>query len=189
MSKFNFVILIILFLSSLLSAKSQDDFYEKFYEKNFSGYKGIVFICSFDSTDKTLEKISKRAITDIELICSANKINLKVINNNDHYSASYYATLNQYLLLQYYLMATNTEGQYEAKAVFGELSFEIFYSNAIEKYSTNENLNKLARSGYLTIWSKTIIGSGSSFDIITPFSSQAETVLKMAMTLFLKNTR
>ncbi len=124
MQRFNLIILLIGLIPIGAFAESQEEFYEKYYSKNLMGWKGIVFICSFDTNDKILERICQRAISDIELLTAANKVNLKTAKSNDFATASFIANRNQYVTLEYELMATQTQGQYDAKAIgCGSFSF------------------------------------------------------------------
>ncbi|MDZ7753857.1 MAG: hypothetical protein U5S82_19980 [Gammaproteobacteria bacterium] len=159
------------------------------WKKDMAGWKGIVFICSIDSSDKVLEKICRRAETDIELLAASNNVPLKVVDANKFAHAVFFASANDFIILEYELMATQSRGNYDAKAVHARLTFEAFYLNAIEKDSKPTSTNNIPRSGYLELWSRSVIGSGTPNGIVEPFSNGAETHIKKALILYLKYSK
>lgn len=173
-------------LPTLAIGESREEFYEKHYIKNMSGWKGIVFICSFDSSDNVLEQICRRAETDVELLAATSNIALKVADANNFSQASFIAVVDKFVTLEYDLMATQNRGNYDSKAVYARLAFETYLSNAVEKDSKPNSINNSPRSGDLELWSRSVIGSGVPSDIVDPFSNGAETHIKKALTLFLK---
>ncbi len=188
MKNINWLIIVTIIVSlmpTMVFGEAHEQFYKEYYSQNFSGWKGIVFICSYDTKDKVLEKICQRAITDIELLSASNKINLKVIEANNTYKASFKAEINKFVILSYSLLAT--EGQ--NKAVHARLAFTTFYSNAVEKGAKLNSLDSMPRSGDLELWSRSAIGSGSADGIINPFSDNAEMLIKQALTLFIKYSK
>lgn len=188
MQKFSWILLTISLWPSAVFAESQEEFAEKYYRyysKSLLGWKGIVFVCSYDAKDKTLDAICQRAITDIELLAAANKVTLKAARGNDFDTAAFFAVNNGYIKLSYNLMATPTADGY-SKAVHARLVFETYYGDAVEKKSKPGDLEGMPRSGNLEIWSKSIIGIGDPSDIVTPISDGAEIYMKNALTLFLK---
>lgn len=100
------LITIVALIPALALGGSEEQQYEEMINKNMSGWKGIVFICSFDSSEKLLEKICHRAITDIELLAASNNVELKVAEANDFFRASIIALTNEFVTLEYDLMAT-----------------------------------------------------------------------------------
>jgi hypothetical protein len=180
------LITIAFLLPTLVIGETQDQFFEKYHSKNMSGWKGIVFVCSFDSGDKVLEKICDRAVTDTELLAASHKVNLKVVEANKFEQATFVAGVNKFVTLEYELIATQGVGQFDAKAIHARLTFVVFYSNAVEKDTKPNSIDSLPRSGDLELWSKTLIGSGAPTDIVDPFSNGAEVHIKKALTLFIK---
>lgn len=187
----NICLLILTFIALpvLASGESQQASYEKYNSKNMSGWKGIVFICLFDSNDKVLQKICRRAETDIELLAANNNVALKIANANDTRQAAYIAGADKYITLEYDLMATQIRNDYDVQAVHARLRYEIVYSNAIEKGSKPDSIDNLPRSGDLAVWSRSVIGSGVPANIVEPFSDGAETYIKKALTFYLKYNR
>ena len=173
-------------MPTLVIGESQEQFNEQTHSNNMSGWKGIVFVCAFDSSDKVLESICQRAVTDIELLAASNKVKLKVAEANRFEQAASIAADNQFVTLEYELMATLGGSEFDAIAIHARLAFEAFYSNAVENDSKPNSIDSLPRSGDLELWSKTVIGSGSPSDIVDPFSDATEIHIKKALTLFIK---
>ncbi len=178
--------LIFVALPALATEESREAFYEKHNSQNMSGWKGIVFICSFDLSDKVLEKICHRAETDAELLAASHNIALKVVDENNFGDAAYFAALNKFVTLEYKLRATKS-GNYDVKAVHARLTLGTFFSNGIEKGSKPNSIDNIPRSGDLELWSRGTIGSGApDAGIAHEFSNAAETNIKKALTLYLK---
>ena len=177
---------IVVFIPTLVIGESQEQFYEQYHSKNMSGWKGIVFVCSFDASDKVLESICQRAVTDIELLAASNKVELKVAEPNKFEQAALIATANKFVTLEYELVATQGGSEFDAIAIYARLAFEAVYSNAVENDSKPNTIGSLPRSGDLELWSKTVIGSGDPSDIVDPFSDASEIHIKKALTLFIK---
>jgi hypothetical protein len=70
--------------------------------------------------------------------------NLRTIQNNFFRAASL-AGANEFVTLEYELMATQESGQFDVKAIHARLAFEEFYSNAAEKYSNTNAINNIPR--------------------------------------------
>ena len=98
-----------------------------------SGRKEIVFICSLVSSDKILERICRLAETDIKFLAASSNIKLEVADANDFTDASYIAVFSKYVTLEYELMATQSHSNHDSKAVYARLTFETYFSNAVEK--------------------------------------------------------
>lgn len=160
--------------------------YENELAKNFSGWKGIIFLCSYDSNDEILAQICQRGTTDLKLLAAGNKVNLAVAKPNDYRGATVIATLDQFLTLEYELIATVPEDRHQPKLINARLVFRIYYSNAIEKDARSNSMKRFPRAGDLELWSRVTIGSGMPSNIVVPFSSNAEMIFKEALTLFLK---
>ena len=168
------------------SADEIEIFYEKMmHNQNMSGWKGIVFVCYFDSSDKVLEEICQRAETDIELLAAISKIELRIADANNAGQAVYMAGALDYVTLQYNLSATKRETNYETKAVYAELAFTEFYSVAVERHKDSDSIDNMPRTGDLVLWSNDIIGFGPPYTIIGGFSDGAETLIKKALTLYI----
>lgn len=180
------LILLLVAVPTLAIGESREEFYEKHYSKNMSGWRGIVFICSYDSSDKVLEQICRRAETDIELLAASSNVLMKIADANNFVNASFIASLENYVTLEYELMATQSPGSYDSKAVHARLTFKTYLSNAVEKDSKPNSIDSPPRAGDLELWSRSVIGSGVPSEIVDPFSNGAETHLKKALTLFLK---
>jgi hypothetical protein len=180
------LITIAFLVPALVIGETQDQFYEKYHSKNMSGWKGIVFVCSFDSGDKILEKICDRAVIDTELLAASHKVNFKVVEANKSGDEVFFSAVNKFLTLKYELIATQGVGQFDTKAIHARLTFVVFYSNAVEKDAKPNSIDSLPRMGDLELWSKTLIGSGAPTDIVDPFSNEAEGLIKKALTLFIK---
>lgn len=173
-------------LSSVALGDSHSDFYEKFNRQNFSGWKGIVFVCAYDREDRVLAEICLRGTSEIELLAVAAKVSLKVAEPNNLEQASFMAALNKFVTLEYELMATKTINSYDPKAVHGRLVFEVFYSNAVESQASSESLDRFPRSGDLELWSRPIIASGATSELVGPFAEAAESLFKKAIAHFLR---
>jgi len=186
MKIFNWMLVILVLIPIGAFAESQEEALEKLYSQDLAGWKGIVFICSFDANDNTLKRICNRGISDIELLAASNKVNLKIAKNNDFATATYMAAENGYVTLSYGLMATNPKGQNDVKAIHARLSFKEYYSNAVDNNAMQGSLDSMPRPGDLEFWSEQIIGSGNPSSIITPFSDEMEVFIKKALTLFIK---
>lgn len=177
------------FFSQVALADVESDFYEQYYSKNFRGWKGIVFICTYSPSDKVLAKICSRASTDLELLTASHDIELEIIQPNEHGVAAFQAASRGFLTLEYDLTATKPTNSSNAKAIHGQITYALFYSNAVEKDAESGSIDRLPRSGDLEIWSDSIIGSGLPSRIVKPFGDGAETHLKKAVSLFLKYTK
>jgi len=196
--RFTWITFIISFIAITSHAKGQepsdieDSYNKEYYSKKFSGWKGIIFICIYNKDDKVLERICQRATSDIDLLAAATKVNIKFAKSNDFAATLYsisngqYKSYEQYVTLEYSLIATSPSSQNEAKAIHGRLTFTKYYSNAVENNSKSGSLRNIPRPGDLELWSKELIGSGLPSDIITPFSDGAETHIKKALAMFLK---
>ena len=182
MKKFNWIILLLALIPLSGFAETRKEFDKRYYGKNFSGWKGIVFICIFDPDDKTLNKICQRAISDIELLAAAYKVELETSKNNLVTIISH----EDYVVLEYDLMATKSSIQYDTKAIHARLSFINYYTNAVQKNAKSGTLNNMPRSGDLELWSRSVIGNGDPSSVVSPFSDGAEQHIKDAMTIFLK---
>ena len=177
--------LFILLLPTFVVAENLKDIIEENNAKNFAGWKGIVFMCSYDEKDSTLAKICKRGTIDIKLLAASNNIELLVVEPNDYMNLGIAAGFKKYIPLEYELFSTKVKNPSDLRAFFGRLFFRIYYSNIVEKGAKPESIDSLPRSGDLEIWSNYIIGSGTSSGIIKPFSDNAETLFKEALTTFL----
>lgn len=178
--------LIVTLIPTLVIGQTKEQFLEKLYSQKLSGFKGIVFVCSYDSSDKDLERICQRAVTDIELLGANNKVNIKIAEANNFFQSMSIANVDDFVTLEYEISATQNNDQSDTKAVHAHLSLETYYSQAIEMGASNKSINGVPRSGDLELWSRYVIGSGTSADIVEPFSDSAETLLKQALTLFMK---
>ncbi len=183
------LVLVFIALPTLAIGEKPEEFYEKLNSKNMSGWKGIVFICSYDSSDKLLEQICSRAEKDIKLLAESNNVPLKIADANKFSRASLIATANNFVTLEYELMATQSRGKYHSRAVHARLSFETFFSNAVEKNSRPKLITNSPRAGDLELWSRSVIGTGTPNGIVDPLGNGAETHLKKALTLFLKHRK
>ncbi|MCX2780607.1 DUF3164 family protein [Microbulbifer thermotolerans] len=186
MKLIRWITVILYFFPIFVFGESREQFYEEYYSKNMSGWKGIVFVCSFDSNDKVLEKICERATSDIKLLAAGNKIDLKIVESNNFFEAALIASLNKFVTLEYSLTATENSGQFSVKAIQARLAFKVFYSNAVEKDAKPNTIDSIPRSGDLDLWSDTVIGFGSPSEIVHPFGNAAETHIKKALTLFIE---
>lgn len=178
--------LILALMPTLVTGQTREQFLEKSYSQKLSGFKGIVFICSYDANDKTLERICQRAVTDIMLHGASNKVNIKLAEANNFVESMSIANDDDFVTLEYEITATQNNEQFDTIAVHAHLSLEIYYSQAIEKGASNKSINGIPRSGDLELWSRSVIGSGNPSDIVEPFSDNTEMLLKQALTLFIK---
>jgi len=186
MKKIIWIILAVSFSSVGARAENQEELNNDYYRKYFSGWKGIVFFCSFDADDNTLGQICQEAVSDIKLLAPTNNVKLKIAASNDIAQAALLADLVGYIILEYDLVSTKTKGENEIKAVHARLFYKIIYVNAVENNKNPDTLGGMARAGSLEIWGKSLIGKGGPTDIITPFSNLAELLFKEAVTLFTK---
>jgi len=175
------IILLAMLLPSLGLVDEESEFYEKHYFKNFAGWQGITFMCSYDESNKTLRKICERGKTDLELLSASHNVNLKVIRDNEDATLTLTASLDNLIVLEYDLEATNP-----VEAVHARLIFSSYYLESVEQGATPGSIDNLPRSGNLEIWSNSAIGSGTPSNIVIPFSDGAESMFKKAITLFLK---
>ena len=82
------------------------DTMNKYYSKNFKGWKGIVFMCQYDSNLGYLKEACQRTTADLELLAASHKIDLKVAEPNNTGMQTGIATLQKRVELTYSIVAT-----------------------------------------------------------------------------------
>jgi len=163
----------------------QQEFYKKYFGKNFKGWKGVVFVCSYKKETVLLNKICQRGITDIKLLAASHSIPLYVAKDNGTSEASFQSGIKDFLILEYQLSSSQDNPTGSLLGVHGRLSFNIFFSFAVEDNAKPNDIDSFPRSGDLEVWGRTVIASGTYPEIVSPFSDSAETLLKKFFTLYL----
>ena len=171
-----------LLFSQALIAGDMEDTMNPHYKQNFSGFEGVVFMCSYDESDAVLAKICERASVDVRLLAASTNIKLELIKPNKFLLRGLVKSKKNYIGLTYRLVASRVDATASVKAIYGELSYNDYYLNAVELNAKDST----PRSGDLELWSTYVIGGGSGLDAVKPYSDTIEVGLKKAVTVFLK---
>jgi hypothetical protein len=149
-------------------------------EKNFTGWKGVVFYCHSPTSDnKHLKEICEKSYTNVSFLAATAKV--KLAKARDAAEAAYGAIVGDLLTLELELFSTESGS---LTAVHADLRASVSYSNAVEDVVSmapkRSSARSKPRSGDLILWERTATGasSGSAQELVVPVSQGIEEHLK-----------